>query len=153
MAINKEVTTYGAEYTPASRFTSKSKSVKFTGFKYPFGKAEDGNFLNKNSDVDLIKSNLRQLLLTHRGERVMLPLFGTNLKRYLMEPMDQLLFSRIRKEISESIERYASNVNLLKIVIIPSESKSISGGDGMVIKLFCNLNEDENVTFEVKVEL
>jgi len=153
MALNTNTNLYGRENVKSSSYEAKSKGSKIFGFRYPFGAMEDGLFLNKSSDIELIKSNLRQLLLTRRGERVMLPEFGTNLKYYLMEPLDQSLLSRIRKEILESMYKYASNVTLNKLLIVPLESGTFSGGNSLKIQMYCSLKEAENLSFEVKVEL
>jgi phage baseplate assembly protein W len=153
MAINQDITFYGRQPVKQSNFTVKSKSQKNYGLAFPFGNIEDGAFLKKSSDVAIIKSNLRQLLLTRRGERVMLPNFGTNLKNYLMEPLDQALLSQIRREISESIYKYAPNVNLNLLQVFPLEQGNFSGGNVLLIKLFCSVKEDEDLTFEVNVEI
>jgi phage baseplate assembly protein W len=153
MAINQDINVYGREPVKQSTFSTKSKSTKNYGLAFPFGNIEDGLFLKKSSDVALVKSSLRQLLLTRRGERVMLPNFGTNLKNYLMEPLDQALLSQIRREISESIYKYAPNVNLNLIQVFPLEQASFNGGNVLLIKLYCSIKEDENLAFEVNVEI
>ena len=153
MAINTETNVYGREAPKASNFLTKSKGDKTYGFKFPFADTNSGLFLKKASDIELIKSNLMQLLLTSRGERVMLPKYGTNLKKYLMEPMDQALLNQIKREISESIYKYASNVNLLKLQVFPLDTSKLSGGQTILIKLFCSLKENDGVGFEVKVEI
>ena len=154
MAINTNSSLYGVEPSKQIAHNIKSKRAKFLGFKFPFGDVDSGEFLMKSSDEDLIKGNLRQLLLTKRGERVMLPKFGTNLHKYLMEPMDQVLFSQIRSEIEESIYKYAKNVIVEKIQVIPMEETTyINGGYAIRVNLFCRIAEDFATSFEVKVEI
>lgn len=152
MVLNSDINVYGRESKPA-KFLSKSKGTKTFGLKFPFGDIDSGDFLKKSSDIELVKSNLRQLLLTRRGERVMLPLFGTNLKNYLMEPLDQSILSQIRREILESIYLYAPNVEVLKINVIPLTEDTLGGGHALRITLFCSLKENDGIGFEVKVEL
>jgi phage baseplate assembly protein W len=153
MAINQDINVYGREVPKQATFNSKAKSSKTYGFAFPFGNIEEGLFLKKSSDIALVKSSLKQLLLTRRGERVMLPNYGTNLKNYLMEPLDQALLSQIRREISESIYKYAPNVNLNLLQVFPLEQASFNGGSVLLIKLFCSIKENENLTFEVNVEI
>ena len=84
----------------------------------------------------------------------MLPNFGTNLKNYLMEPLDQALLSQIRREISQSIYKYAPFVDILLLQVFPLESGTGSnGGQALLIKLVCSLKEANNLSFEVKVEI
>ena len=153
MAINQNIEVYGREATKQSLFGTKAKTQKTYGLAFPFGDIEDGTFLKKSSDVQLIKSSLRQLLLTRRGERVMLPNYGTNLKNYLMEPLDQALLSQIKREISESIYKYAPNVNLNLLQVFPLDQASFNGGNVLLIKLFCSIKDTENLIFEVDVEI
>lgn len=154
MAINQDISVYGREPSKPSEFSSKSSGEKTYGLKFPFGSLEDGLFLKKASNLELIKSNLRQLLLTRRGERVMLPNFGTNLKNYLMEPLDQSLLSQIKREISESIYKYAPNVDIRLLQVFPlNQATGSNGGDALLIRLVCSLKENEGIGFEVKVEI
>lgn len=143
---------YGAPISKAVSNSSTSKNFKLYGVKFPFGELKKGGFLKKSSDLEVVKSGLVQLLLTSRGERLMLPNFGTNLKNYLMEPLDQVTFTGIRREIQESFARYARDVDLVKIQIFPYGNKTLSGGHSIYIKLFCVLKQN-NDQFELGVNI
>jgi hypothetical protein len=153
MVFNSTVEVYGKGVPRSAGFLTKRKANKFLGFKFPISNIEDGGFLNRSADIEVIKAGLRQLLLTRRGERVMLPNYGTNLKNYLMEPLDQATLSQIRREIVESFAKYAVGVKLLKIQVFPSDSPSLSGGHFLYVNLFCSIKEEDTVSFEVKVEI
>jgi len=153
MAINTTSEIYGKQTPKAASVLVKREAVKNYGFKFPLGDGSAGGFLKKSSGLDIIKSQLRQLLLTTRGERLMLPNYGTNLKNYLMEPLDQATLSQVRREILESFTRYAKNVNVLKIQVFPSATESLNGGHMLIIKVFCSLKEDETNVFDVKVDI
>jgi phage baseplate assembly protein W len=153
MVLNSTVSVYGVDAPKSVTFLNKRKSFKTYGFKFPIGDITDGNLLKKSSDLEVIKGSLKQLLLTSRGERVMLPNYGTNLKNYIMEPLDQSTLSQIRGEIIESITKYATGVKLLKIQIFPMENTNLSGGNHLMIRLFCALREEDSISFEVKVNL
>lgn len=153
MVLNSQTTLYGVEPVKSVSYDTKSKGGKKYGLKFPFGDVSEGNFLKKSSDLELIKSNLRQLLRTSRGERPMLPNFGTNLKNYLMEPLDQYLLNQIRLEILESINTYATNVRVNKLQILFDESSKLIENGALIIKLYCSIAEEDNVNFEVKIEV
>lgn len=152
MALNTTSTVYGRLPSKPTLHEIKKKSLKNLGLNFPIGESE-GAYLRKSSGLDLIKKNLRQLLLTERGERVMLPLFGTNLKKYLMEPLDETLLNQIKTEILESVNRYAKNVDVLKLQVFPGNDPTLNGGHHILIKLYCKLVEEADVSFEVKVEI
>ena len=81
----------------------KGYGEEMSEHKRTFGDLKKGGFLKKCSDIEVVKSSLIQLLLTAKGERLMLPNYGTNLRKYLMEPLDQATFTSIKKEIQQSI--------------------------------------------------
>lgn len=152
MAYNKDITVYGINTPKQASYDIKSKGDKRYGFSFPLMN-RGGGYLKKATGIELIKNNLRQLLLTNRGERVMLPDFGTNIRQYLMEPLDQALLSQIKREILESVTKYATNVKLTKLLILPSDSVSNSGGNHIYIKAYFQIPEEQDINFEVKVEL
>lgn len=147
MTINSTTTIYGQIPTNPQKFSTKSKETKVIGSRFPIGTNINGGYYSKATGVEMVKNNLRQLLLTERGERVMLPAFGTNLKKYLMEQMDETLFQIIKSEIVDSITRYAKDVQLLKIQVLPR------GQSYLGIKLYCKISEPTNTTFDLLVEI
>ena len=89
---------------------------KFVGLQYPLLKTARGILAQKNG-VDQIKADLLQLLLTNPGERVMLPDFGTPLKRLIFEPNDAGLESTAKQMISNSIKKWEPRVVVTNIVV------------------------------------
>lgn len=152
MALSTSTNVYGRLPSKPVSHDIKNKSLKNIGIQFPIG-ATVGAYVRKSSSLDLIKQNLRQLLLTERGERIMLPLFGTNLKKYLMEPLDETLLNQIKTEILDSVNRYARNVDVLKLQVFPGNDPTLNGGHHILIKLYCRLVEEADVSFEVKVEI
>jgi hypothetical protein len=75
---------------------------KFLGLQYPFVKTPRG-ILAQKSGVDQIKADLLQLLLTNPGERVMLPAYGTPLRKLMFEPNDPSLEIMARQMIVDAI--------------------------------------------------
>ncbi len=63
----------------------------------------DGPYqLNKNLK-DTFKQNLKMLVLTSPGERIMAPEFGVGLYRFLFEPIGDDTFSNISQRIKEQV--------------------------------------------------
>jgi phage baseplate assembly protein W len=152
MVLNSSTNLYGINNPRSPDKLVRRQDNKLFGFKYPIGDLDKGGFLKKSSDVDVVKGQLRQLLLTNRGERVMLPAYGTNLRRYLMEPLDQATLSQIKREILESFSRYAPNVGVTKIQVFPGGTTQ-GGGNFLVVKLYCVLLTQNSVSFEIKLDI
>lgn len=69
-------------------------------------------------DVD-IQQSLHVLFTTTPGERVMLPLFGCDLRQYQFESAGPALFARIRKQMMNAVLFYEPRITILDIAIAP----------------------------------
>ena len=57
------------------------------------------------------KSNLKNLLLTKKGERVLQPNFGSGLQSLLFEPIDETFETRVADTITESVSQWLPYIN------------------------------------------
>jgi len=146
-------TKYGVHTLPNIEHLITSKTVRNFGLGFPLGESLPGLNLTKKSGVELVRGNLRQLLLTGKGERVMLPEFGLGLRQYLFHPLDEELFENIKLHILSGIAKYMPQVNILKISVINSEDINLNGISGLIIKLVIQLREDSNMIFDSIVEI
>jgi len=89
---------------------------KFIGLQYPLVKTARGLMAQKNN-VEQIKADLLQLLLTNPGERVMLPEFGTPLRKLVFEPNDKALEIMAKQMISESIKKWEPRIVVSNIYV------------------------------------
>jgi phage baseplate assembly protein W len=88
------------------------------GISLPFNAG--GVFNRTYSTKDQIKSNLINLLLTYKGERIENPEFGADLSRLLFEPLTEDLYPRIQNQIISSVNMYIPEITLLDIEITPN---------------------------------
>lgn len=89
---------------------SKGLSPKLPLAKDP----EDGYALNKDYS-DLVKQNLKMLLLTAPGERIMEPEFGIGLRNYLFENNTNSTYSEIETRIREQVKFYMPFVEVQQV--------------------------------------
>ena len=88
------------------------------GVSLPFGVCGTDQLFNKTySTKDQTKSNLINLLLTNKGERVLNPNFGSNLKQALFEQITQSTEDDIRNIISSSASIYIPEISIVSIDI------------------------------------
>jgi len=71
---------------------------------------EENIFKGTRTIRDQLKSNLLNLLLTEKGERVMEPNFGVGLKKLLFE--NDINTNSLRKVIHTQIQRYTPQISL-----------------------------------------
>lgn len=91
--------------------------MKFLGAAYPITRNPRG-FLRTQSGMSQIKSDLLALLLTEPGERVMLPEFGTALKKFIFEPNDTSIIEQIRAEIARAISVWEPRIAVQNIEVL-----------------------------------
>ena len=75
---------------------------------------EGGYALNKNV-IAAIKQNLKMVVLTNPGERVMIPDFGVGIRTYLFENATQQLFDEIEQRINQQARVYLPYLSIQSV--------------------------------------
>jgi len=147
MAIPTTTNTYG-KLTPAKAAREATlQENKISGFIYPPVANPANGYFSKSSGLALIRSSLRSLIRTERGERFMLPDYGCNLRKFLMEPLDEITFRLIKDEIETSIGKYLKAVKIGKLQVFETDQNNIN------VKLYCSLADTRGVNFGVGVRI
>jgi hypothetical protein len=89
--------------------------------KLPITKDSGDGFTMIKDFQTLIKQNLKMLLLTTRGERVMEPSFGVGLKTYTFSEMRQSTFDDIETSIMKQAAVYLPVIVIKEINFIPDD--------------------------------
>jgi phage baseplate assembly protein W len=89
------------------------------GISLPFNKTT-GVFSSTFSTKDQTKSNLINLLLTAKKERVNNPEFGSDIWKSLFEPMTDTLINTIKERTLTSINTYIREIIVTSMDIIPN---------------------------------
>ena len=63
----------------------------------------------------MFRQNLKMLILTNPGERVMDPLFGVGMKSFLFENFQQGTYATIDAKIREQVSKYMPMVKIVEI--------------------------------------
>ncbi len=98
------------------------------GFNFPFQPATGSlGYLEVTDDiVSAIRANVRSLLLTNRGERVMHVDMGCNLREFLFEQQSKSLKTRVAERIKSQLARWMPYLTLTGLfVTFHSEDPSI----------------------------
>ena len=84
---------------------------RYINIDFPFRDSEKGYYFKLNdTDKDAIRSDLLHLLLTNKGERLYLPDFGSDLRKFIFEPNDSITHDDIRDNLNETIKKYIPNL-------------------------------------------
>lgn len=107
------------------------QSNKFVGVILPFNNPS-GIFYQSSTNTKQLYSNIRNLLMTSRGERYMLPDFGTNLKSILFENItsEEQFIDGIKNDILEAFDTWMPFLTLEKFTVdINPDASDLSEND------------------------
>ena len=82
-----------------------------------------GFFPGTSTTLTQTSSNIRNLLLTNKGERVGQPEFGCDLLQILFEPLSENLLESVKSEIETSIAFWLPHVTISNIAVEQNESE------------------------------
>ena len=154
MAANQTVNFYGVQPIPHIEKDIIKHEKYVYGLSFPVGQQlTKGGFFQRTSGVEAIKAAVIQLLKTERGERVMLPGFGCNLRPYLFQPLDEDTFESIKNQILSSFSKYIVGAKILKLSVVPYGDFGPAGGNSLLITLILQLVEEDLTIFDVEVIL
>jgi phage baseplate assembly protein W len=99
-------------------------AAKPLGIVLPISLGSNGYFSSTNDPAEQIRSNLINLLLTRKGERVFLPEFGCDIPRTLFESNSDDSLAQAHAEIQTSVSTWMPFINIDEIV---TKSRSVDG--------------------------
>jgi|TARA_R100000315_G_C5141750_1_gene81087 phage baseplate assembly protein W len=144
----------------AIRDTSKKPYIQdrdelvFVGIDYPFHKSDgvEGWFKSTETTIEAVKNNIKLLLLTTRGERLMQPTLGLNLRRFLFEQFTDESRITIENEIVDTFRTFLPFVEIKDLVIGMDETDAI-GKNKLNISVLFNITRDPNTLESVDVTI
>jgi phage baseplate assembly protein W len=108
----------------SSRITSKSKQREFySDFTMDFDLNPITGSLTRLTNEESVKASIVNLVMTQRGERFYHPNIGSEVKRSLFNPFDELTAAAIQESITATIGRYEPRAQNVHVQVIPN------GGD------------------------
>lgn len=69
-------------------------------------------------DIELVKLDLLNHIFTRRGERVMMPAFGTRIPDLAFEPLDSITMGILEEDL-RTVFNFDPRVDLISLVIVP----------------------------------
>ena len=82
-------------------------------------------YLKTAEDNEAIAADIVMLLKTNRGERVNLPDYGSNIERFLFEPITDILLDNVRSDIIETINRWENRIVVNDLEVTADEENHI----------------------------
>lgn len=120
------------------------------GITLPVKRGENGYFQQSFVSSEQAASNLRNLLSTRKGERIMQPEFGTGLHSLLFEQIDENLEQNIQREITQAVSFWLPYITIETIEVnIPNEFKDVNLANLRISFGVGNNIELEEITFTI----
>lgn len=101
------------------------------------------------TDIELVKLDLLNHIFTRKGERVMMPNFGTRIPDLAFEPLDNYTLSILDEDL-RAVFAFDPRVELMALNIIPTpdSNTAIASAKLLYIELNMQGSLDINITFE-----
>jgi phage baseplate assembly protein W len=93
---------------------------KFSDFDLDFGLHPVTKDVSKKLNENAIAQSIRNLLLTAHYERPFKPDLGSNLKKFLFEPIDNVTTSLIQDAIFLTLKNYEPRIEIQEVVASPN---------------------------------
>lgn len=101
------------------------------------------------TDIELVKMDLLNHIYTRKGERVMMPNFGTRIPDLAFEPLDQITLDILEEDLTTVIN-FDPRVQLLELNINPQPDVNAVVASAYLLYVELNMTGtlDLNITFE-----
>lgn len=101
------------------------------------------------TNKELVNLDILSHIYTQKGDRVMMPTFGTNIPNAVFEPLTEQLIENIRDDLDQVIN-YDPRVEKINMVIIPYEdSNSIVAN---ITLRYIELNIIDDLNFVINID-
>lgn len=87
------------------------------GIKLPLTSASNTFFALNYTTFDQLKTNFKNLMLTEKGERYMLPDYGAGLRKFLFTQSDESLYSSIEEHIKGTTAKWMPQIEIISVDI------------------------------------
>jgi phage baseplate assembly protein W len=119
-----------------------AQDVYTFGINFPFQDSIAGTYFGLTyQSKDEIRASLLHLLLTQKGTRYYDPDFGTEIYKYIFDPMDGETFENIREEVDTQVKKYIPNLDVTDIKVEPYTPEETDNQDKIKTIDFFNPKE------------
>ena len=127
----------------------------FVGLDLPIRKSlgKEGYFASTSTTIEAVKNDIRNLLNTNQGERLMQPTFGLNLRDFLFNQINEENVASIQNGISETLSFWLPFVNIKNIQVATNSDDTTIGTNSMVINIVFAISQDSNSLNSVQIAI
>ena len=115
-----------------------------------------GYFGTTKTTLMAVKENIRMLLQTELGERMMQPRLGVNIRRYLFEQFTEETSMDLKSHVIEAFSFWLPFVDITEFNVDMAADEGWQGGVGknaLTISITFNINKDPNSSESLQVNI
>ena len=120
----------------------------YIGLELPMTHGALGLFSRTKTALEQAKSNIKNLLLTNKGERLGNPTYGTNLLPLVFSQENTDLESRVEEEIRASMGEFLPFINIVSIETNFSETNKNTAIVNVRFTLDVDATSEENLELD-----
>tara|TARA_R110001592_G_scaffold120567_1_gene325063 strand:- start:211 stop:591 length:381 start_codon:yes stop_codon:yes gene_type:complete len=103
--------------------------------KLPLTQNPINGFENNQTVPSVVLQNLKMIVLTSPGERIMDPNFGVGIKQYLFEQNDSMTHSRIKARIINQVREYMPFVTIDEVSFSSEANNPNIMSNGLLVSI------------------
>ena len=119
----------------------------YIGLEFPLKYTSTGFFKRTKTALEQTKHNIKNLLLTRKGERVGNPTFGSNLHATLFEPQIECFEDTVEEAVRSSITEWLPFVSVEDIITSMSDANTVT------INITFGINTDPTSLEQIEISL
>ena len=120
----------------------------FIGLELPLTHTQNGFFNRTKTALEQARSNIKNLLLTNKGERLGNPTFGTNLLSLVFSQENTDLEARVEEEIRAAMSEFLPFINIVSIETNFSDENMSTAIVNLRFTLNVAVTSEENLTLD-----
>lgn len=117
------------------------------GITLPIKRGKTGFFEQGFDTLTQIKSNLINLILTRKGERVYQPTFGSNLHSLVFAQMDQEYEQKVKQAVVSAVKIWMPFLNIQEQIVTRDDNRNST-----LIEVTFSLRSNVDITETIIVE-
>tara|TARA_R100000008_G_C3565357_1_gene158814 strand:+ start:761 stop:1201 length:441 start_codon:yes stop_codon:yes gene_type:complete len=126
----------------------------FIGIDLPFYRSlgSEGYFASTTTTISAVKNNIKNLIQTEKGERLLQPDVGINLKNYLFEQITTDLYSKIEEDILSTLNFWLPFVTINKLDI-NIDNSTLDDKNTITINIVFSLTQTPSILESIQIEI
>lgn len=117
------------------------------GIVLPIKRGKTGYFEQAFDVITQVKSNLINLILTRKGERVFQSDFGTDLHTLVFTQMDDEYDKNVKNSVASAVRKWMPFINIVEQVVMRDEDKN-----NTLLEITFSLSTNSDITETIVVE-